>query len=130
MKPELYNNFNRFQYRDAENIIQKFNDVYDEDPEESATLLDIGTGCGKVLIEVIIGQSNLQLKKVLGVDINQEMIGFAKRKYESEMIKFHCVDIASEAKALEKVMNEIGIGFGFAEFVTSFYCLHWVVDLR
>lgn len=130
MKPELYNNFNVMQYRDAEGIIRKFNDIYVRSPTENLTLLDIGSGCGKVLTEVIIRQSNLQLKKVFGVDINQEMVEFAKKKYESEVIKFHCVDTVGGANALEKAMSEMGVGFGFADIVTSFNCLHWVVDLR
>jgi hypothetical protein len=45
---ELYSKQNHLQTRDAEEIIQKFNELAPH-LEESLTLMDIGSGCGEVL---------------------------------------------------------------------------------
>jgi juvenile hormone-III synthase len=122
---KLYANYNQLQFRDAEEIVQKFNEI-SRKSGDACNLLDIGTGCGEVLAKVIVEKLKMNFGKVIGTDISSEMVEFAKRNHENEMIKFHCFDVL---KGLNPISN-IGVSFEAFDVVTSFYCLHWIHDLR
>lgn len=122
---ELYNQFNLLQIRDAEEIIEKFNKIYDakRNRSETCALVDIGSGCGKVLAEVIFKKTNTNFRSLIGFDISNEMIEFAKKNYENEIVKFYCADVIGNGE--ENAMRH-----EMADIVTTFYCLHWIRDLR
>lgn len=121
--PELYNQINHQQFRDAEKIIQKFNEILLISKSKAYSLIDVGTGCGKVLSKVIAKQLNVKFERLIGLDICNEMVEFAKQKYENEMIKFPCIDVIGESKSSVDLL-------GKADIVTCFYCLHWNQDSR
>lgn len=124
--PELYNQFNQLQVRDAEEIIQKFNGISSQ-TNDACDLLDIGAGCGEVLAKVIVKKLKINLRKVVGTDISSEMVEFAKKNHEDKLVKFHCCDVLDG-----KTSSDFNVGLQYQSFdvVTSFYCLHWIQDLR
>jgi SAM-dependent methyltransferase len=121
---ELYSQYNQLQARDAEEIVQKFNEISRESGDV-CNLLDIGSGCGEVLSKVIVEKLKMNFGIVVGTDISKEMVDFAKRNHENDMVKFHCFDVLSGFNPI----SNIGVIEAF-DVVTSFYCLHWIHDLR
>ncbi|KAL7024898.1 hypothetical protein ACKWTF_013240 [Chironomus riparius] len=83
-------------------------------------VLDIGSGCGKILKEIIVDKSGLKFSKVVGVDVSEEMVKFSNEKYGSDLISFQVMDAGSEIP--ENFKNQK------FDLVTSFLCLHWIKD--
>jgi ubiquinone/menaquinone biosynthesis C-methylase UbiE len=123
---ELYSKQNHLQIRDAEEIIQKFNEIVPSS-QESLTLMDIGSGCGEVLVNVVIRKMKFNLKEAFGIDICQEMVEHSKKKYENRFLKFFCIDLFNDELFLSGRME---LKPGSIDIVTSFYCLHWLKDLK
>ncbi|XP_070507627.1 juvenile hormone acid O-methyltransferase-like [Chironomus tepperi] len=120
--PELYNQCNQVQLHGVE----KYFDFYREKLREKFSgknieLLDIGSGCGRILSEVVIGKSGLNFSKVIGVDVSEEMVKFSQDKYGSDQVSFQVMDIVEEIP--ETLMDRQ------FDIVSSFFCLHWVSDL-
>jgi len=120
--PELYNNYSSLQKRDAQVVIENFAECLDK-KNKGLRLIDIGTGDGGVLTKIVCKQ--FDLKFVLGIDKAAKMIEFSRKHHENETLKFETIDIGEDI--------EHNLALKYAEkfdIVTSFYCLHWVQDLR
>ncbi|CAG9806042.1 unnamed protein product [Chironomus riparius] len=85
-------------------------------------LLDIGSGCGKVLSEITFNRSKLNFSKIIGIDKSNEMLKFAVKNYENDLISFCLMDIEEE---IPKILRDQQF-----DMVTSFYCLHWIKDIK
>lgn len=121
-KAKLYSKHNGEQTQSAKNFFKFFGEfLWKKFGEHSVTIIDIGTGCGRVLVEIFLTESKLNFSQVVGVDKSQAMVDLAIKKYGNDHISFHLMDIQGSVPKLLK----------FSEFdiVTSFYCLHWVQDL-
>jgi juvenile hormone acid methyltransferase len=124
--PELYNKFNQLQYRDAGRVIKLYRSYIAQTIKE-VNLIDVGTGCGEVLANVVVKELGLNFKSVIGVDISEDMIKFARKIYANTSIQFEAANIESDF--LENTSNPL-IKPGSFDIVTSFYCLHWIRDLK
>jgi juvenile hormone-III synthase len=126
---KLYRKSNALQKRDAKVIIDEFSHLFDQKPIGcDATLLDIGCGAGDVLVELILPKLHENYTEVIGVDISQEMVKYASEKYRSQFLKFFKVDIQSDflsSKVIKRPVRPESV-----DFVTSFYCLHWIENQR
>jgi juvenile hormone-III synthase len=126
---KLYHKSNALQKRDAKLIVEEFSHLFDQKPIGSdATLLDIGCGAGDVLVELILPKLHENYTEVIGVDISQEMVRYASEKYRSQFLKFFKVDIQSDflsSKVIKRPVRPESV-----DFVTSFYCLHWIENQR
>ena len=122
-KAELYSKLNGEQSQSAKKYFSYFGDLLKEKYEYNAvTLIDIGSGCGHVLVNIIMKESQLNFSQVVGIDKNTDMIDFANERYGNDEIKFQLMDIqGSIPKALQSTQFDL---------VTSFYCLHWVRDFK
>ena len=121
--PELYTQNNQLQ----QSGVEKFFDFYGEKLRnqfngKEVDLLDIGSGCGRVLNEVIFGKSGLKFSKIIGIDVSEEMVKFSNEKYGSDLMSFQVMDAEGEVpETLENQQFDI---------VTSFYCLPYCKDLN
>lgn len=120
---ELYNKYNKLQVRDAEDILRKFNQIHQISPSINCTLIDIGSGCGKVMAKVMLAKTKINFGELTGFDISQEMVYYANDKYGNEKIQFLCKDLIGKKANIDNWL-------GKADIVTSFYCIHWEGDLR
>lgn len=132
---KLYHKSNSLQTRDAKEVMLEFSHLFDQKLEESdATLLDIGCGAGDVLVEVILPKLQSNFDEVVGIDISKEMIKYASEKYRSKFLKFFKVDIESDflgSKSGNKTARAVGhLKPESFNFITSFYCLHWIQNQR
>ena len=85
-------------------------------------LLDIGSGCGKVLYEATVNRSELKFCKIIGIDKSDEMLKFADKNYGNDLMSFCLMDIEEE---IPKNLRDQQF-----DMVTSFYCLHWIKDIK
>lgn len=80
-----------------------------------AAVLDIGCGNGRVTRLLLDSYKDIQL---LGIDSSADMIAFAQRNISSPQMQF-TVDHAEELKSIAPCSIDA---------ITSFSCLHWVID--
>jgi juvenile hormone-III synthase len=126
---KLYQKSNPLQKRDAQDIINEFSHLFDhKSVGTDLTLLDIGCGAGDVLVELILPKLHDKYTEVIGVDISQEMVKYASEKYRSQFLKFLKVDIQSDF--LSPKVFKRPLKAESADFITSFYCLHWIQNQR
>lgn len=63
----------------------------------------------------------LQQKVLLGADISQEMINYARKNYADKRLSYIIMDIESDLPSDE---------IEYYDNSVSFYCLHWCKDIR
>ena len=110
--PEAYEKSSSSQKDWAEDLLSKIALKGNE------RILDIGSGDGKITAKIA---SLVPLGSVVGIDNSRDMVIFAQRKYQPSTwpnLSFQYGD-ASDLKC----ENEF-------DLVTSFACLHWVLDHR
>lgn len=106
--PELYNSNSTPQYLFAHGLIEHM------DIKPTDTILDIGCGDGRVTVDMA---KMVPLGKIVGTDLSNEMIAFAKTKYppsNTGNLDFLVMDAKKNI-----FHNQFDI-------VTSFRCLQWV----
>jgi juvenile hormone-III synthase len=131
---KLYKQSNSLQKRDAQEIMEEFSDLLEGKFEEfeSKDLLDIGCGAGDVLMETILPKLKNKFIKAVGADISKEMVNYANEKYRNKLVKFLKVDIECDflgVKSYKKKTN-CQLKRESFDFITSFYCLHWIQNQR
>lgn len=125
---KLYHKSNSLQKRDAQEIINEFSHLFDHKVGSDSVLLDIGCGAGDVLVELILPKLHENYTEVIGVDVSVEMVKYATEKYRSQFLKFLKVDIQSDflsSKTFKRPLRPESV-----DFITSFYCLHWIQNQR
>ncbi|KAH8266626.1 hypothetical protein KR018_003824 [Drosophila ironensis] len=118
----LYQHANQVQRHDAKLILDEFASTLQWRPDGEDTLLDVGSGSGNVLMDFV--RPLLPIRgQLVGTDISSQMVGYASKHYQGEeRTRFQVLDIGCEM-----LPPELG---GQFDHVTSFYCLHWVQNLR
>ena len=121
-KAKLYSKHNGEQTQSAKKFFKYFGEFLREKFEKNpVTIIDIGTGCGRVLVEIFMTESKLNFSKVVGIDKSQAMVDLAVKNYGDDYILFYLMDIEIKVPKL--------LEFPKFDIVSSFYCLHWTQDL-
>lgn len=120
---ELYSKNNNYQKSASRKFYNYFGDFLKaEFKNQEIYLIDVGSGCGKILSEVTVGESGLKFSKIIGVDKSEKMIKFSNKTYGSDLISFQYFDV------LDKIPNNLtSEKFDMA---TSFHCLHHLSDVK
>lgn len=125
----LYSRANELQRHDAQQILSEYSSMFSWRQDGQDTLLDIGTGSGDVLMELIYPLMPDSFKYLIGCDISPKMINHAQQSYKSDQkCHFRVLDISKEVPP-----NREQTGSGYAgkfDHITSFYCLHWIRNQR
>ncbi|XP_063927518.1 juvenile hormone acid O-methyltransferase-like [Zophobas morio] len=117
----IYSNNNDIQKSDATDILNSCLSFTEWSPNE--TIMDVGTGDGTVLFDVLLPKIPPNFKKIVALDINPDMLFIAESKCrQNEKIEFVCLDIATK-----NLPSRFQSDF---DHIFSFYCLHWVADQR
>ncbi|KAG7197711.1 hypothetical protein KM043_014471 [Ampulex compressa] len=104
---------------DVSDMVEEFSN---EISEMQGRCIDIGCGPGHVTKLVLLPKLPPQAKLV-GADISKIMIEYARHKYRDEQrLSFIQLDIETANLPAEEV--------GQYDNAISYYCLHWVRDLR
>lgn len=126
----LYSDFSSMQQNTSEECFREqfkllISNKQAFDLPAGPSLLDIGCGPGDLLINRILPYFHKQPTKVVGVDISKPMVELANEKYGGKDISFHEFDIQGELAKICEFRKPEGY-----DFVTSFYCYHWIRDER
>ncbi|KAB0793501.1 hypothetical protein PPYR_13121 [Photinus pyralis] len=91
--------------------------------KENCQVLDVGCGPGDITRYGLLPLLPKSTKKLMGVDISSDMIDFAKQFHQDDdRISFERLDIGTSS-----IPSHLLQSF---DHVLSFYCLHFVPDLR
>ncbi|XP_054714391.1 juvenile hormone acid O-methyltransferase-like [Uloborus diversus] len=119
--PQLYSQSSPFQIRDASQVLGIYHKrMASQDIPD--IVLDIGCGSGDVTSRILapaLGQFEL----ILGVDKSRKMVEYANQHSEDDNIHYEVLDIAGD-------ITEFREDWGTFTKIFSFYCLHWVKNLR
>ncbi|KAK5643228.1 hypothetical protein RI129_007073 [Pyrocoelia pectoralis] len=116
----LYSKYNGLQKSDATYVLDNYIDLIKW--KKDANILDVGCGAGDVISELLLPRLPLKFEKLVGVDLSEEMIEFAKNHCQNSKITFEQMNIATDDIPVEFEEN--------FDHILSFYCLHWVQDQR
>lgn len=118
-KAALYKRSNGLQRRDAKQTVDEFSHLLDWRPDGNDSLLDIGCGSGDVTIDILLPVMPMDFDRLVGVDLSQEMVEFARQQYRHPRISFEQFDLGVDVDKQQFCTEPF-------DHITSFYCLHWV----
>lgn len=118
VKPEDYAESNDFQCEQTLLLLEEFQSKLKWKNDRTDTVLDIGCGPGDFenFIEKIMPKN---YKKLVGVDINEEMINYARKNHQKNNISFELMNIEGEVDVQETFDN-----------IVSFFCFHFIDDMQ
>ncbi|XP_076310320.1 juvenile hormone acid O-methyltransferase-like [Tachypleus tridentatus] len=119
--PELYARAHHFQVRDARLVLQVYGQAMQE-TTDTDIVLDIGCGTGDVTRDIILPHCR-QARYLVATDRSYSMIQFARKKSFHENICYEVLDIS------KNVCNFKSKWGNFSK-IYSFYCLHWVKNMK
>ncbi|TDG45107.1 hypothetical protein AWZ03_008445 [Drosophila navojoa] len=119
----LYQRANEVQRHDAKLILSEYASILQWRSDGQDSLLDVGSGPGNVLMDFVHPLLPKSFEQLVGTDVSMQMVRYANKCYERyARTQFQVLDIGCE---------ELPEQFkGRFDHVTSFYCLHWVQNLR
>lgn len=120
-KAALYQRSNGLQRRDAKQAIDEFSHVFQWRDDGCDSILDIGCGSADVTIDYLLPILPENFERLVGVDISEDMVNFARQQYPHPRISFDKFDLSVD---IEKQPSFSAIEP--FDHVTSFYCLHWI----
>lgn len=121
--PELYTAHTSEQTAGIESFFNKYGDFLKEKfGNEKVKLIDIGSGCGKILSNIIVPRSGLNFSQVVGVDVTKEMVDYSTNHFANKLQTFQLMDGEGEIPSNLREMN--------FDIVMSTYSLHWMKDIQ
>lgn len=121
-KAKLYKTANELQRTDNKMVLSEFKNALKWKGND--TLLDIGCGSGDVTVDMILPLMPSNFSLLMGVDVSNEMIKFARENYMNSVPKarFEQLDIGHPI-----IQSPLVEQF---DHITSFFCLHWIQNQR
>lgn len=124
MSEELCQESKKIQTEIAEEFLLKVKEKLHEIlQEKECKILDIGSGDGKTLSQVLLEKSDLKISRIIGTDKDEELIKSANENFGSEIVVFHVFD------AKEEIPEAVAASGPF-DLITSFSSLHQVKNLE
>lgn len=120
-KAALYQRSNGLQRRDAKQAIDEFSHVFQWRDDGCDSILDIGCGSADVTIDYLLPILPENYERLIGVDISEEMVNYARQQYPYPRISFDKFDLSVDID-----QQPFGKSTEPFDHITSFYCLHWV----
>ncbi|XP_077273752.1 juvenile hormone acid methyltransferase isoform X1 [Temnothorax americanus] len=105
------------QRRDAQDVVEEF--TY-ELSKMRGRCLDVGSGPGYITKEMLLPMLPRDAE-IVGADISQPMVNYARQKYSDERLSYIVLDIEASELPSDQVEQY--------DNVVSFYCLHWCNDM-
>ncbi|XP_063708340.1 juvenile hormone acid O-methyltransferase [Culicoides brevitarsis] len=121
-KAKLYQRSNNLQREDTKLVLDEYSSLLKFNGSD--TIMDVGCGSGDVTIDLLLPRIPPSFTKLVGTDISEPMVRYAKDTYEHlPRIVFEHLDITAGVIENKKFLS-------FFDHVTSFFCLHWCQNQR
>ncbi|KAJ8979195.1 hypothetical protein NQ317_016829 [Molorchus minor] len=120
VEPRLYAKYSDLQRTDNLFVLDKYLRLVKW--KDDASVLDVGFGDGIFAMENLKPHLPDNFRKLVGCDINPDMLKFAKENYTDPKVDFLKLDISAEETPVELE--------GEFDHIFSFYTLHWVTKQR
>ncbi|XP_075150094.1 juvenile hormone acid O-methyltransferase-like [Haematobia irritans] len=122
--PELYHKANEVQRHDSQTVLEEYATKIQWRYDGEDSLIDLGSGCGDVLVDFVYPRMPLNFKRLVCSDINPQMVNYARKNYGYiNGLEFQLFDMETS----EELPNDLRESF---DHVTSFYALMWVKNER
>lgn len=121
-EPKLYSKHNSMQTTDNTYVIENFVNLIDWTQDRNQSALDLGCGEGYTTANILLPKLPPNLTLLLGCDISEKMICFAKKTRRNPRLDFQQLDLM-DSDACRRISGQF-------DHVFSFYCLHWIPDQR
>ena len=119
----MYMDYNFAQRKSALEVLNNFHHHFKWPNGNEGKLLDIGSGSGDVLIELVVPKLPKTVK-IYGTDVSAEMVKFAKQNFGTQVASFYQADISADYELLAKRLPQP------FDNITSFFCFHWIQNQR
>lgn len=120
--PKLYSTQNSLQTTDNIHVIYKYLSLMQWGDQDGLVVLDVGCGEGRTTADILLPKLPPTVSKVIGCDLSEKMIQFAKERYSSTKLEFCNLDIG-DSSACQSLSSNF-------DRIFSFYCFHWIPDQR
>uniref|UniRef100_A0A1I8NP59 Methyltransferase type 12 domain-containing protein n=1 Tax=Stomoxys calcitrans TaxID=35570 RepID=A0A1I8NP59_STOCA len=121
--PELYISANDVQRHDADVVVKKFSSKMQWHPKGEDTLIDLGSGSGDVLMDIVYPRIPKNFQRIVCTDVNPTMISYARQKFgHVKGVEFETLDMATDTLP-EQLKGQF-------DHVTSFYALMYARTQR
>ncbi|XP_075150989.1 juvenile hormone acid O-methyltransferase-like [Haematobia irritans] len=122
--PDLYQRANEVQRHDAETVIKEYTSMLQWLPEGGDTFIDLGSGSGDVLMDVVYPRMPKNFQRIVCTDINPTMVNFARHKFgHIKGCEFRVLDMAMRKQLPGHLEGQF-------DHVTSFYALMYARTQR
>ncbi|KAK4873152.1 hypothetical protein RN001_015181 [Aquatica leii] len=119
--PSFYSKQHQIGRVGSTDVIQRYFHLVKQNKRKESAIIDIGSGPGNVIHDVLIPHFKSPVRKVVGIDVSEEMVKFANATYGNEKFNF-------EVWNIENVVPKRYISF--FDYVFSFSTFHWIKDQR
>ncbi|KAH1022079.1 hypothetical protein HUJ04_011533 [Dendroctonus ponderosae] len=121
-EPKLYSKHNSLQTTDNIHVIENFLGLIDWTKGDNQTAIDLGCGEGYTTANILLPKLPPSLTRLVGCDISEKMIRFAKKARRNSRLDFRQLDLM-DGETCRRISGQF-------DHVFSFYCLHWIADQR
>lgn len=126
--PELYEETTLVTIRDTTEILKNYSHLFKWRPDQKDTVLEFGCGPGTITHDIILPFLPSTFSKIVGADISEEMIEYAKSKYVHPKLQFCLINI--EDTNINKYFPKNDYGAAGFDHIISSFCLHWVENQK
>lgn len=116
----LYSKYNALQKTDVNFVLENYLRLINW--RENDAILDVGCGSGDVTTKLLLPRIPCAFKKLVGVDLSEEMVRFAASQNTHPNVSFCQMNI--ERKDIPETLEES------FQHIFSFYALHWIQEQR
>ncbi|XP_061389669.1 juvenile hormone acid O-methyltransferase-like, partial [Musca vetustissima] len=94
--PDLYHEANEVQRHDSAEIFREYFKQFQWRYDGQDSLIDIGSGSGNVLMDLIYPNMPKNFERIVCSDINPNMVDYARQQYgQLKKVEFRVLDIAA-----------------------------------
>lgn len=118
---ELYKQTNEMQRRDSKHTIDEFSHLLRWRDDGFDSILDIGFASADIMMDFLLPILPKNFKCLVGVELSDEMVEFARKQYSHPKVSFEKFDIGID-------IDKQSFQHEPFDHITSFYCLNRVED--
>lgn len=121
--PELYDKANQLQVKDGLSLLEQVKNYLNENKKNRISkVLDVGCGTGNITQLI---PDYISCDSIIGMDLSDSMIDFAKQHHPKEQINYVIADISSD---LDSLIKNLQVSPGSIDLLLSIHCLHWIPE--